>query len=829
MNVECAHCGLPASGEGEGPHFCCHGCRTVYELLHQCGLDDFYALAEQAAVERGVLQTNVANDNSFAHLDDLGLQRQLGDPGAGDVGDVELRITGMRCTACVWLVERLPEIHAGALAARVDLARGRVRVRWDRSTTRLSQLAQTLNRLGYSVHALDIEAERAQTQARRRELWRLGVAGACAGNTMLLSFALYAGDFSGMSAGFERFFAWGSLLLTLPSVTYAAWPFYRAAWAGLRARQLHLDLPLSLGIVGATLGSVWTTVAGGRGFYFDSLSMLVFLLLVGRFVQDRGQRWALSRAQILQALIPPAARVHDGERWREVHSPRLQPGQRIAVRHGEVFPADARVLDRPTRIDASSLTGEARPVSLAVGQRALAGTRNIGSDVELEVVRAGSETRIGKLAGEIVAAGSTRSPLERGVDRLSRWFTAGVLLLASGGGLTWWWLDPSRALDIVVALLVVSCPCALGLATPLILATARAQAAQQGIVLASASALESLPRIGTIAFDKTGTLTQGDLSVCREPALTPEIRRAIAALEADSEHPVAMALVRWARSAAPSEATPSRATVTSRRERAGLGVEGVVAGKLVRIGSAAWLGAGERNASFDAIAARGWTPVVVEVDGSIAGVLGLGDNLRDDAEPALRRLEAMGARVTLLSGDHPNAVRVVADRLGIQDAHGALSPEGKAQYIRAHVGDANDRRGMAMVGDGINDAAALKEADVGIAVRGGAEVALRVADVHLSRRDLGGLVALFEGARAVRRTLHATLGFATIYNVVLASAALAGRVTPLVAAVAMPLASLTVISIARFARSFRTRTGEPRPSADPTVSPGTQLGVPASG
>jgi Cu2+-exporting ATPase len=804
----CAHCGLPCAAGPEGaPAFCCRGCRTVWELVHEAGLDGYYALRERLepdAPPGRARAERAAEVPAFAHLDDPTVLAQLRVDDRP--GTAELHLTGMHCPACVWLIERLPLSVAGLRSARVDFGSGRLQLEWDPERVSLSHIAALLHRAGYEVHEVDAKAQEARRGDRRRELVRLAVTGASAGNVMLVSFALYSGSLFGMELEWSRFFELAALVLALPALSYGALPFYRAAWAGLRAGSLHIDLPIALGLLGGFAASVVATFTGRGEVYFDSLSLLVLLLLVGRHIQRRGQQWALSQTDLMQLLLPARARRITADGTREDCSARaLAPGERVEVRPSERIPADAVVLRGRGSVDASSLSGESKPISVEVGDTVLAGTRLLDGSCELEVRAVGADTRIGSLAAKITQAARSRAPIQRAVDRISSYFVAGVLGLALCGGLAWWFIAPERVFFVVVSLLVISCPCALGLATPVALAVARARAARRGILVASAGALEALAKVETVVFDKTGTLSEGALEV-RAASLADDLDEAeiaalILAVERDSGHPVAQALRRWAEARTGSRvlATNALADLPGKGRKAYVTLTRGRPARRVRIGSLTWL---EHRACFDgplaAALARGDTPVLVEIDHHPAALLSLADTLRPEATAALARLRAQGLKLAIRSGDHPAVVTALAHELGIEDAAGAMSPEDKAHSL-TNLGLA------AMVGDGVNDAPALRAAKVGVAVRGSAEIALRSADVHLAEPGLHEVAELFEGARRTMAVIHRNLGFSAIYNLVFASLALAGLVGPLAAALLMPASSLTVVLSSVLAPSFGGR------------------------
>lgn len=796
-SVPCSHCGLPAPAPASGSElsFCCPGCRAAFHLMHDMGLSDYYALRDRMGDADTAQPVGEVSTGAYAHLDDEAYLEAHGYA----PGSIDFYVTGLHCAACVWVIDRLPQVLPGVDSARVNYGTGRLRLDWDPGAVKLSRIAEFLHQLGYPVHVLDREAEEARQAERRRELVRLAVAGASAGNVMLVSFALYAGAFTGMEALYERFFEVASLVLVLPSVTYAAWPFYRAAWSGLRMRRLHMDLPVSLGLLAGFLASLWATVQGVGEVYFDSVATLVFLLLLGRFVQQRGQDWAISGSALLHLLVPSTAEKRVGETWLHVSSASLQPGDEIRVRPDERIPADGEVLEGRSSVDESTLTGESRPIAVEPGGSLWAGTTNLSAPIRLRVEAAGRRTRIGSLVDQIEQAGEARAPVVEMADRIAGWFVAAVLTLAVVGGLAWSYVDPTRVFDVVVALLVVSCPCALGLATPIALTVARGRAARRGILLRSTAPIERLAAARHVVLDKTGTLTQGQMEVTevewlRGPeAVEPdELRRLVRAVERDARHPVARALRDWAGEGSVLEAD---AVV----ERPGLGIEGDVEGRVLRIGSLGFLGGDSPDPALTAAADRvlraGHSPVVVELDGRAVTLLGIGDRPRLDAPGALARLRDLGLSLRLFSGDHDRVVQGVAAELGIADARGEMSPDDKARAL-------GGLDLAVMVGDGVNDAPALRAAEVGVAVGGGAEAAMRVADVYLERQGMSAVAELFEGSRRAMGVVRRNITFSLVYNVLFASLALSGLITPLAAAILMPISSLTVLLMSVFSPSF---------------------------
>lgn len=808
----CTHCGLPTATARLGDlAFCCEGCRTVHGILQQAGLAGFYDLRDRldapASARPAAPQPQAVG--RYAHFDDPAFLRDHLDRNVvsnGDQGAIELEIDGLHCAACVWLIERLPQLIDGVEATRVDFGRRRLRVTWNTTRARLSEIAGLLDRLGYAVSPVaNIDGAIARRR-HQRDLMRLAVAGALAGNVMLASIALYAADGTFIEPEYVDLFEWAIFALSLPAVTYGAWPFYRRAIAGLRMRMLHMDLPVSLGVAGGFIASAFATVFGYGHAYYDTITILVFLLLAGRALQTWGHERVWTSSDLMLALVPSAAHVVDGTGTRTVYSRSLSPGDRIRVPVGEAFPADGIIVEGRTHVDLGLLTGESEACARGIGDGVLAGARNVGERVDVTVERVGEQTRVGRL---VATMANTTKParIVRLADRLSGVFVASVLGLAVVAAIGWWFVDATRMFDVVVALLVVSCPCALGLATPATIWVARARAGQAGLLLRSADVIETLAAVRHLVLDKTGTLTRGRMQAELEWSDGGDWRGVVAALERGQAHPIAESLRIWA-------GTSTAANISSIVYEPGAGVHGRLAGEgTAQLGSPRWIDVTcpRARARVEEIAASGRTPVVLDVAGRTRAVFALGDEIRDDARAAISRLRNRGLILSIRSGDVHDVVAVVGQRLGITDARGDCSPEAKADEVTTI-------QNCAMLGDGINDAPALHAASVGIAVSGGAPAAMKVADVYLRRPDLTAVADLFDGAARTMALIRRGLAFSLLYNVAFAGLAIAGLITPLMAAILMPISSATVIANAVLGRSFGATQDCPtthRPSPAP--------------
>lgn len=804
--VSCSHCGLPVPPArialGKQTQFCCEACNAVFEAISGSGFGEYYAFRRSSGESGKRAQST---GKSYAEFDDPAFQELYTRARGDGLVQVELYVEGVHCSACVWLVERVPKILPGLSEARLDAGRSIVELSYDPARTTLSEVARTLEKLGYRPHPPQGARDREQ---RRREdralLGRIAVAGAVAGNVMLIAFALYGGAFSGIEREYEAFFRWGSFIIATPAVLWCAGLFFRGAVAAVRTRTPHMDIPITIGVLAGYLWGAYNTVTAKGDIYFDTVTTLIFLLLVGRFIQRRQQHRARDAAELLYSLAPAHARLVDGELVRDVPIISLSAGSVIEVLAGERIPVDGTVSAGRSTVDASLLTGESRPEEVDVGGAVHAGCVNLVAPLRIRVEQTGQSTRIGQLLRQVEEAAQRRAPVVRLADRLSGTFVVVVLGLALATLGLWLWLDPSRAIDHVVALLVVTCPCALGMATPLTVNVALGRAARSGILAKGGDALELISTPGLIVFDKTGTLTQGRMELVAWHG-DRSLQALVRAAESRSAHPIARAIER-------ATADLPSAEVQSFEHALGGGIRARVNGAELVIGSPTFVAQSALVPEWASIRAgeearAGRSPVLVACEGEVRAVLAFGDPVRPEALAALQRLQKLGYRVAILSGDHPEVVAALVRELPVQFefARGGATPEEKLTTIETLAKSSR----VVMVGDGVNDAAALSAASVGIAVHGGAEASLAAADVFITRQGLTPIVDLVCGARRTVNVIKLGLAFSLLYNAVGVGLALVGQLTPLAAAVLMPLSSLTVLTTAFKSRTFVAPESDP--------------------
>ena len=750
----CWHCATPMEQaaclrDDEGRPYCCHGCREAAAFIRTGGWDAYYQRRTEPAPRPEQEAAAVALDApAFLSASSTILGDQL---------ETELQVTGLRCAACTWLVERALGAAEGVTDAQVSYGSGRLKLRWDPARTRLSALALRVSALGYRLAPA---GEREATDPLL--LARFGLAAFAAGNAMLLAIALYLGWFDAMAERHAQLFRYVTLLLATPAVLWSAAPFFRGAWYGLRYRVPTMDLPLALAIGLLYVHGVYAFFVAAEG-YLDSLTMLIALLLGGRLVEASTRSRAESAAAHLLAVAPTTARVRRGEATEEVAADTLVAGDVCLVPRGMCVPADGVVIEGTGLVDLSLLTGESEPTEVSVGAPLPAGATLRSGSVAIEVRAAGAKTTLAKMAKLVADARGARPPHLRWTDRIAPYFTLAVLVVSSATAITWTLLgDPQKALEATVAVLVVACPCALALATPSAFAAGLAAAARRGAWVRDADVLLRLSQADRVLLDKTGTLTKGKPTVV---APHDEVLRLAASLERWSAHPIARAILAEAQ-----RRQLPLAPVEEVVETPGVGIEGRWRGQRLELRSARRQGG-----------------VELLIDGVSAGVLQLEDQVREDAQAAL---ESLGVPVELWSGDRPEAVARVAASLPLTRAEGGQLPEDKVRAVQE--AKALGSRVM-FVGDGLNDAPAIAAAHVGVAMQEGTDAAIAAADVVVFGTSLRPVAGALHAGRETVRTLRALAGFSLTYNVVAVTAAALGYVNPLVAAIVMPLSGMVVI------------------------------------
>jgi Cu2+-exporting ATPase len=708
---------------------------------------------------------------------------------------------GIHCGGCVARVERALRAHPAVISARVNLSSRRVAVAWRDEAADVDDILAVLARLGFEAQPAGTAASAETRDPEAARLLRaMAVAGFAAGNVMLLSVSVW----SGAGEATRVLFHWISAMIALPAVLYAGRPFFASAARALRARTTNMDVPISLGVLLATGMSVVQTVMHERHAFFDAAVMLLFFLLVGRYLDHMMRARARSAVTRLLSLTATTATVIDegGER-RHVAVAAVAPGMRVSVPAGERVPVDGLVADGDSRIDRSLVTGEAAPEPVGPGDAVHAGTMNLSAPLTVRVTATGEDTLLADVVRMMEAAEQGKASYVRLADRVARFYAPAVHALAALTLAGWLAVGAGvhAAVMAAVAVLIITCPCALGLAVPAAQIVASGVLFRRGILLKDGAALEKLATVDTVVLDKTGTLTLGRPSLAEPVAIDTDLLALAAGLAQDSRHPLSRGVVEAARDRGVAP-RPVRQVL----EVPGMGLQGVSAeGEVVRLGSARWCGAPVAAEIGD-----GTTELFVRLGVREAVALRFADRTRPDALETIAALQARGLAVEILSGDREEAVTPLAAALGIERARGGLTPGEKLARIDAL---ARAGRRVLMVGDGINDAPALAAGHASMAPASASDIGRTAADLVFAGDGLGAVVEAIDVARRTRRLVRQNFVLAILYNAVAVPVAVFGLVTPLIAALAMSSSSLLVTG-----NALRLRLAGPRPPA-PTAEP----------
>ena len=867
-SADCFHCGLPVPKhsdfavdiDGERRPMYCRGCEAVARAIVDGGLGNYYQFrTAQAPTAREIVPEFLRQTAIYDHPE---VQKSFVRVEDEHVREAALILEGITCAACVWLNERHLAHLPGVLAVHINYATQRARVQWDERRIHMSDILQAVSRIGYLAHLFDPGRHQQRLEHERKQLLRrLGVAGVMTMQVMILAEALYVGEWIETEAHYRDLFHWVSLLLTLPVLLYSALPFFSSAWRDLTHAQAGMDVPVSFGILTAFVASVWVTITGEGAVYYDSVTMFVFFLLSGRYFEAAARKRATEASEALVRATPASATriievanpspsspsvpagvrehaahpfdgadVHrtsattpshlpqgEGSEPREsiymtetVAAAELRPGDRVRIRPGEHIPADGIVLEGQSSVNESLLTGESLPVAKAPGQRLIGGTINIEGPLVARVEKTGPDTVLSSILRLLDRASAEKPRMAQLADRIAGGFVVAVLLLAGLVALYWWQQDSPLWLTATIAVLVITCPCALSLATPAAITAATGQLTRLGLLVTRGHALETLAHATHFIFDKTGTLTRGRLRLLETRTFSQltgaECLRRASALEHHSEHPIARALI--------EAAEPGGPGATEAINTPGAGIRGAVDGRILFLGTPAYIeeqtGRALDPGLLQELRRRGDTVVLLAGREALHAAFVLSDELRPGARELVAELKRQGKTVMLLTGDHEMAARRVADSLGIENLAWDMRPGDKLGRVTAM-----QQQGavVAMVGDGVNDAPVLAAAQVSIAMGGGTAVAAASADMILLSQKLPHLADGLSVARRTLAVIRQNLVWAVVYNLLAIPAAAAGYVTPWMAALGMSASSLLVV-----ANALRLTRQSPRELTAPVAA-----------
>lgn len=799
----CYHCGLPLADEiitapieGAPRNFCCHGCKSVCQVIFDSGMSGFYDRTPEDT--QLAPPPELSEEAELYDLEEIQADYVRVD---GEQREIHLLVEGIHCAACVWLIERSLQPMEGVVSAQVNLSGKRLHLRWNPEQIKLSAVIQRLAQIGYVAVPFDPESAEGRLRKRDRSLlYRLVFSGFTMMNLLWISIALYSGADEGE---FRNWFHWLGFALATPTLLYAGYPFLHGAWTGLRARHLTMDLPIAIGATTTYLYSTYITVYGSQvgEVYFDTVVNFIFVILVGRYLESAAKRQAVSSTQRLMDLQPRVATLLNGVEEELVAVRLLKAGDRVRVKPGQRIPVDGRLISGESEIDESMLSGESLPTFKQAGDTLYAGTVNGHGVLELEVDGVLRESALGKIIDLVEEAQSSKAPIQCTADRIVPWFVMVTLLLGTATFLFWVQTDFELALMAATSVLIITCPCAFGLATPMAIAVASGVGARHGVLIKNGGVLETLSSIRHIVFDKTGTVTEGRLQVkllhLEAGMDEAEFYRMAHALERYSEHPVARAIVRRSEEVLGGAAIRLISGSVNFGYTPGAGVSGQINGAPVVMGTAEWMHSHNIDWSKTAeefveqAELRAESVLFLATNGRCVGVVTLADRIRAEAPALIQQLQQQGVALHLLTGDRRQVAEATAEALGGEmEVVAEVLPDQKSAVIaqlqqQGHV--------VAMVGDGVNDAPALTRADVGIAMGSGTDVSVESADIVLLSSELSQVALANRLSQRTLKTIRQNIAISILYNIIMVPLAMMALITPLVAAISMPISSLLVI------------------------------------
>ncbi|GAB0111594.1 heavy metal translocating P-type ATPase [Pseudoalteromonas distincta] len=754
---------------------CCIGCQAVAQNIVDQGMTDYY---KYRTVRAGKVEQLVPEQLAFIKsYDNEDIQDEFIATN-DNISEVLLSVEGITCAACAWLIEK--QLLNLKTVKRVDVntSTNRAMIQWDKTNTPLSEIITALAKIGYKAYPFqsDIEAQQKQ-QTAKSYIRRLGVAGLMTMQVMMFAFAMYFGMFSGMDSNFEQYFRWISLILASPVVLYSALPFLTNAINGLKAKQLNMDLPVSLAIFGAFGASCYATFMQVGEVYFESVCMFTFLLLLGKYLEFRARLKASEFTANLQKLLPLTARtINESGEELIIAAKKLKLNDVVLIKAGETIPADGELIKGKTTVDESMMTGEHQPVTKFIGHNVYAGCVNHDGVIEIKINKIGQNTLLNQIIRLQHNALTKRPKLVEITDKVAQWFIACLLIFASLTAIGWYQIDPEHAFWITISVLVATCPCALSLAIPTALTCAVATLTRKGVLIKQAHVLETLSQITLFAFDKTGTLTQGKFSLDEVDILDKQYTKAqvldmAAMLERYSEHPIASAF---------DEITPAHHNLNNVEVHPGLGISAQDATNHYAIGKSGWFNSKKSNAQAS-----------LYINKQVVARFYFIDKVKKDAQKLIGSLQSQNLTCHMLTGDASDAGQKVAKQLNLESVQSGCSPQDKQTAVEQW---ASQNEVVAMVGDGVNDSPVFASAHLSIAMETGADISKNSADVVLLNSDLASIGHLLNVAKQTRRIIKQNLALSLLYNASILPLAALGLVAPWMAVIGMSASSIIVIS-----------------------------------
>lgn len=772
----CKHCQSPIvtpfelEVDGKTELFCCQGCLTVFEILNNHGLSEYYQLKEDTSEPINDSQSN------YQYLDhDKFLEKYA------TISDetIELRffIEGIHCVACLWLLERINEIIPNVLSSELNMAQSTLKVMITKAGS-FSSVAQTLEKLGYKPHPLlsTEDIEKFQKLDEQKSLKRIGVAFACASNIMLLSWSVY----SGAGPSFKPYFEKVSFLLSIPVLFYSAIPFYKSAFNSLASKKLSIDIPIVFSLWLGFFAGLYGLVYQKDFFYFDSITTLVFLLLFSRYLLKKSQQESLKKTELSSLYqFESIKKIDEQNNIQFITCEMLSPNDKVLVEAGEMIPVDGKVLQGKTYINTSLISGESLPELVNIGDSVFSGTQNVGQSIVISTQKIGDQTRLGNILKAVESGWSSQNSYTSFSESISKFFVPIVFCLGFFNFLFQFLYTKNleTAFTTTLSLFIITCPCALGLTIPLAISLGLSKFAKAGVLIKSEIIFEKIAMAKTILLDKTGTLTHGKFTVQKwdyKKSKESFIDSLAYSLEKSSQHPIALSIKNHLIEKYQNK-TIDFLDLKEIKEIPGKGISAFYDQNFFEIKSH-----NDPNSSQ--------TEVAIYKDDYIISTIELSDGLKKEAFGFIHTLKKFIPNIFIISGDTQNTVNTVAKKLEIalDNAHGKVGPQKKSEFVQKH-------HPCLMVGDGANDAVALSHASVGIAVKGSLEISLQAADVYISSKNINSINNLIVGSKRILKTIKTNLSISIVYNIAGVTLAILGHIGPLAAAILMPLSSISVL------------------------------------
>lgn len=778
--------------DGEQQAMCCHGCKAAASTIINSGMASFYRYrTETPDRAREIVPEFLQQLSGYDHPQ---VQKQFIRQ-SGETTETGLILEGIACAACVWLNEQYLSKLDGVVEVNINYSTHRAQVKWDNSQIKLSDILEAVTRIGYTAHPYDPDKhQRILEKERKQQLKRIGLAGVLGMQIMILAVAMYTGEWWGIETNYDQFFRWTSLLLCTPLLLYSSRPFFETAWRDLSNKRVGMDVPVALGMGIAFTASVLHTINGTGDIYYDSVAMFTLFLLSARYFETTARKRTSESTESLLRLTPAlATKVINKGDIAEYHTcpvAELSPGDLVLVKPGENIPVDGIVTQGESGVNESLITGESLPVTRTSGSEVIGGSTNIENPLIIRVEKIGDETVLSRIHQLLINAQSSKPAIASLADRVASWFVFVILCIATGVAIYWLNHNPDEWLAITIATLVVTCPCALSLATPAALTAATGQLAHLGFIPVKPDALETLAKVDTFMFDKTGTLSEGKLQIAQITLFSNldqhSCLQIAASLEQSSSHPVAQCVVSFFKG--------DLVSVSSQKHKTGFGVSGQINNQQWFLGNADYIAENCKSDHLATILKNNNSDFLTQLylanEHEVVTLINMDDTIREHTGDLIRKLRRMGKRIILATGDQTLTAQRLADALGIREVHANMKPEDKLALLQS-CQQAGEK--VAMLGDGINDAPVLAAADVSIAMGNSSQLAAAQADMVLLSNDVTHIYTGHQVAIKTMRIIKQNLFWAIGYNLTAVPAAALGLVQPWLAAIGMSASSIIVV------------------------------------